>query len=286
MRRIIIILLLVSISFSVASQVTEGTMRCDGINAGQAPMPYPFLRESDVLWSTCLWKTIDLHESFNQFMYFPTDTFHVEGRVNLATLLWDAVAAGEIPIFEDDELKIPIDNELFVMQYTKADTIQLEIGYDEEDNELYETIIRPHYFEPSEVYSYALREVWFIGKQDTRQDSRRIALAPLKHEVVERGNGAFTIDKGIVPIFWIPMQNPAVRTFLARHTAFIDGSNNALQPSWDYIFVSQRYSAYVTRESNRYLREVTKYLTGIDAILESEAIEEKVFEIGDDMWEY
>ena len=59
-----------------------------------------------------------------------------------------------------------------------------------------------------------------------------------------------------------------------------------LQPSWDYIFVAQRYSAYVTRESNRYLREVSRYLTGIDAILEAEAIEEKVFEIGDDMWEY
>ena len=40
------------------------------------------------------------------------------------------------------------------------------------------------------------------------------------------------------------------------------------------------------RFKNVYNRRIDQYLTGEDAILESEAIEAKVFEIGDDMWEY
>ena len=109
------------------------------------------------MWSTTLWKNINSAELFNQFFYFPDDEYHTFGKKSLAYIIWDAMAAGEIPIYEDDDLLIPIDNEAFVERYTRPDTIQLEIGYDEDDNELYETIIRPKYFDGSEIYSYAFR---------------------------------------------------------------------------------------------------------------------------------
>lgn len=256
-----------------------------GLESQQRPIPYPHLREADVVWSTTVWKTIELGESFNQFFYFPTEEEDPTGKLNLAFVIWHGVVAGEIPIFEDDELKVPLDAELFVKRYTKADTVTLEIGYDEEDNELYQTFIRPHDFESYEVKRYLLREVWFIGKQDTRQDSRRIALAPVKNITKALSTGA-EVYMGRAPIFWIPMLNPMVRNVLARNSSYFDGTNEVGQPSWDYIFVNQLYSAYITRESNRYNRKVTDYLTGEDAMLEAEAIEERVFDIGEDMWEY
>lgn len=256
-----------------------------GLESQQRPMPYPFLRESDVVWSTTLWKTIELGEAFNQFFYFPIEKDDPTGKVSLAFVIWDALVAGELPIFEDDELKVPLDAELFVRQYTKADTMTLEIGYDEDDNELYQTYIRPHDFESYEVKRYALREVWFIGKQDTRQDSRRIALAPVK-DITKSLSTGDEIYMGRAAIFWIPMQNMAVRNVLARNSSYFDGNNEVGQPSWDYIFVNQLYSAYVTRESNRFNRTVSQYLTGEDALREAEAIEERVFDIGSDMWEY
>ena len=132
---------------------------------------------------------------------------------------------GEIPIYEDDALKIPLDNKAFVERYTRADTILLEIGYDDDDNELYETVIKPRFFDGSEVFEYALREVWFIGRQDTRQDSRRIALAPLKETYRVVGGGVPDIYLGRIPIFWIPMQNPRVRNLLVQYTAYIDPNN-------------------------------------------------------------
>ena len=101
------------------------------------------------------------------------------------------------------------------------------------------------------------------------------------------GNGkTIEINQGIVPLFWIPLQHPAVRALLARYTAYIDPINIVDQPSWDWIFVNQYYSAYITRESNVYNRSISKYLTGEDALLESDRIEDKIFDIENDMWEY
>lgn len=252
----------------------------------QTYIPYPFLRESDVVWSTMIWKTIDLNEEYNQYIYFPIEENDRSGKISLAYVIWNAVATNEIPIFEDDELKIPVDNMAFVEKYTKADTIMLEIGYDDDDNELYQTIIQPNDFDGAEIFKYAIREVWFISKQVSRQDSRRLALAPLKEMKVKFGDTEELINLGIQPIFWIPMQNPLVRSLLAKNSSNFDEQNAIGQPTWDNIFISQMYSAYITKESNKYNRTISKYLTGEDALQEAAAIEERIFNIGSDMWEY
>ena len=246
------------------------------------PIPFPFLREDDIVWSNTLWKTID----FNQFFYFPSDEYINFGKKSLAYILWDAMVAGEIPIYEDDALKVPLDNQTFFERYTRADTILLEIGYDDDDNELYETVIKPRFFDGSEIFAYSLREVWFIGRQDSRQDSRRIALAPLKETYRVVGNGVPDIYLGRLPIFWVPMQNPRVRNLLARYTAYVDPNNMVNQPSWDWIFLNQHYTAYTTKESNMRDISISSYAAGNDAIIEAEFIEEKVFEIENEMWEY
>lgn len=256
------------------------------LSNNQEPILYPYLRESDIVWSTMLWKTIDINELFNQFFYYPLDNPDPSGKKSLAYTIWDAVVDGAIPLYEDDALTIPIDNEIFVRHYTRPDTIQLEIGYDDDDNELYQTIIRPREFDGAEIFQYSIREAWFIGKQDTRQDSRRLALAPLKQSYHKFANTEEEIYLGLLPLFWIPMHHPAVRQLMAKTTAYTDMNNLVGQPSWDYVFLNQRYSAYITKESNRYTRTISQYLTGEDALLESERIEDRVFDIENDMWEY
>ena len=284
-RKLFIVIIIMLAAVSTRAQSPDD-FYFQSIASEQSALPYPFLRESDIVWSTMLWKTIDLNELFNQFFYYPIENPDPSGKKSLAYTLWDAMAAGIIPVFEDDELKIPIDNELFVRRYTKPDTLLLEIGYDDDDNEEYQTIIRPHEFDGAEIFQYSIREVWFIGKQDTRQDSRRLALAPLKQSFHKFANTEEEIYLGLLPLFWVPMQNAHVRQLLSQSTAYTDRNNLVGQPSWDAVFVSQHYNAYITRESNRYLRTVSQYLTGEDALLESDRIEEKVFDIESDMWEY
>ena len=256
------------------------------LESQRMPMPFPHLRESDIVWSSMIWKTIDLNELFNQFFYYPTDNPDPSGKKCLAYILWDALSDGEIPIYEDDQLKIPIDNETFVRRYTKPDTILLEIGYDDDYNEEYQTIIRPHEFDAVEIYQYSLREAWFVGRQETRQDSRRLALAPLKQSYHKFANTEEEIYLGRLPVFWVPMQNPSVRRLLARYNAYTNDNNLVGQPSWDWIFLNQRYSAYISRESNIYSRSISNYLTGEDAIEEAALIEEKLYDIENDLWDY
>ena len=82
------------------------------------------------------------------------------------------------------------------------------------------------------------------------------------------------------------MQNPRVRNLLARYTAYVDPNNMVNQPSWDWIFLNQHYTAYTTKESNMRDISISSYAAGNDAIIEAEFIEEKVFEIENEMWEY
>ena len=289
MKRAPLILLLCLLAAPLNAQTNDGRSP-DQFHAAvlvgqQRPLPFPFLRYEDILWSTDLWQTIDVGELFNQFFFFPDDENHTYGKKSLAYIIWDAMAAGEIPIYEDDLLTIPLDNEAFVRRYTKPDTLLLEIGYDDDDNEMYETVIRPKYFDGVEVRQYALRDTWFIGRQDTRQEFRHIAMAPVK-ETYRELPGGIEVNLGLLPIFWIPMQHPSVRALLARHVAYIDHGNVVRQPSWDWVFLNRHYNAYTIRESNRYDRAIGDYLTGTNALLEAELIEEKVFDIENSMWEY
>lgn len=249
---------------------------------GQEAEELTFVRESDVVWETRIWRTIDLRERFNQIFYYPTEPEGSMGRKNLAYVLWDAVMNNEIQIYEDDEFKIPIDNAVFVERYTRADTIVLEIVDENEEYE-YETILVPKEFNSEEIYQYRLKEAWYIGKQTTEQEVRILGMTMVKDLFKERDGEKDYI--GTVELFWIPMQSRQVRNMLARHEAYVE-DNIANLPSWLAIFKQRRFNSFITRETNRFNRTIGSYLTGIDAIMEAEDIENKLLDISIDMWEY
>lgn len=287
MKRFLIIVSLSLFSFPLLSQTLGESKDVFYEHLPESkPQPYPFVRESDVVWATHIWKSIDVHELFNQFFYFPTDEARNYGKKSLPYIIWDAMASGEIPIFEDYELKIPLDNEQFIKQYMRSDTTRLIVSYDEDDNEEYQNIIKQKFFEGSEIFLYSLFETWFIGKQDARQDSRRISLAMMEVQTIHLGDDVPDLELGLQPLFWIPMQDYRVRALFARYHAYVDGANVARQPSWDWVFVNQHYSAFITRESNVANRSIGDYLTGEDAVIESQRIEDRVFNLESDMWEY
>lgn len=245
-------------------------------------VPFPFQRENDVVWEQMLWRTIDLREKFNHYFYFPIERRGLEGRRNFAYVIWDAVVAGDIPIYEDDELKIPLDNAAFVERFTRADTIILEIVDDEENYE-YKTVLVPKEFNSEEILQIRLKESWYIDKQVTEQNVRILSLC-LTKELYKDHDG--DIDYiGTAELFWIPMLSPQVRRLMVRNEATWQ-QNIANQPSWDYIFINRMFNSYVTRISNRFNRSVLDYLTGTEAIWESERIESEILDISQDMWEY
>lgn len=283
----IILLLIGLLPYSGFGQAVEGAA---GLfydryeNRGVEPQKYMPLRAADVVWEHMIWRTIDLNEKWNHFFYFPTEPEGSQGLLNFTYLIWYAARNNEIPIFEDDEFKIPIDNDLYFTRYTQGDTVQLEIYDDEEGEEFhYETVVIPKIFYSEDIKKYSLKEACYIEKQSTDQYVRLIGLAMIK-------DNYRTIDGeeeyiGSFPLFWIPFESMNVRRVLVRHEAYYE-ENLAHLPTWDYIFQSHFYSSFITRETNRFNRSISDYLTGQDAMFEAERIEYKLLDIEQDMWEF
>lgn len=285
--RAILSLLLVGMLSCAAAQEVEpnlGNFYQHTLLGQKQATPLPYIRQSDVVWQTWIWRIIDTRERSNQFFYYPLEVQGSQGRKNLAYVLWDAIVADEIEVFEDDDLLIPKECADIVHYFTRADTLTLEVINDEDEESYeYKTVFVPREFTSDEIFRYRLKESWFIDKQSDRQLVRITGLAPIQEQYKDRdGEREY---RGSVTLFWIPMQSPKVRHVLATHEAYFE-DNLANLPTWDDIFLIRMFSSYITRESNVQNRTIDSYLTGTDAIMESERIENKLLDISIDMWEY
>lgn len=254
-----------------------------GIVVGKRAMPYPFLRESDVVWRTTIWRKIDFNESFNQFFYFPFEQEKsTQGRINLVNLILNAVKNGSFEIYEDDDMKVPQDVETALAQTRSRSTKETEVGEDEWGEPIIQIDTTYEDLDAATVKMAQLKEFWYIDKQDTRQKVRIVGMSfQYTKDVIKAGEAGQQTDW----TFWVPMDFMTVRQVLVNANAY-DENNDVAERSYDDVFVQRYFDSYVTRESNVHNREITTYLTGVDAIYESQMIEEKIFDIESDMWEY
>ena len=86
---------------TVKAQVLEGPPR-DGVYDKTAitqvqPIPYPYLREADIIWTKRIWRTVDLREKLNQPFYFPEKPQF--GWRSLAQIIWDQIKEGTITAY-------------------------------------------------------------------------------------------------------------------------------------------------------------------------------------------
>ena len=254
-----------------------------GLVVGKRAIPYPFLRESDVVWETCIWRNIDFNEKYNQFFYFPIDTTsNTQGRISIVNLILRAASNGEIEVFEDDDMKVPQDWEKAYSQM-RGKSKKVEQVYIEEwdDYDTRDTVV-PTDFDPASVKVMQLKEFWYIDKQDTRQKVRIVAMSfRFDKDDVQAGEEVTTPATS----FWVPMDDMRVRQVLVNANAY-DENNNVAENTYDDVFIQRRFDSYVTRETNRQNRAIAAYLTGEDAIIQSQLIEDKIFDIESDMWEY
>ncbi len=253
------------------------------LNSGKQAMPHAFVRESDVVWETIIWRSIDFREKFNQFFFYPIETDrNTQGRISLVNLLLAALENGEIEVFEDDDLKIPKDYEKIYNELNRERIVQI-YEYDEYDEVVgsHDTTIHEE-FNPEDVLSARLKESWYIDKQDTRQKVRIVGLALYRNDCRERAEGR---ECESVAMFWVPMNDMRVRNVLVKHSAY-DERNISLDRTYDDIFLTRYFDSFVIREDNVQNRSISSYLTGTDGILESQRIEDMIFNIESDMWEY
>ena len=268
----VLVIILSTAAFRASGQADE-TMPRDLFYDKIAPtekevIPYDNVREADVLWQKRIWRIIDSREKMNlPFKYEGIDWKDIKP---LIFVLRDAAVSGEITVYQEDNFKVvklPAD---VAKIGAGNDTIPLT---DLDGNYIKDTVLVRE-FDPTRVSKYRIKEDWFFDEETSTMQVRIIAIAPLYYD------DQIQLD---LPMFWA--HYPTARNVLVKQEVF-NPRNDAVRLTWDDLFEMRLFSSYIYKESNLFDRRIQDYLTGTDALRESDRIKQDIFEYEHDVWSY
>jgi len=117
-----------------------------------------------------------------------------------------------------------------------------------------------------------------FDRQRSVLECRILGICPLREEYDIDGN-----LKGTRADFWIYF--PEARNVLVKNEVF-NRFNDGQRLTYDDWFFKRLFGSYVIKETNVYDRYINMYATNLDALLESERIENDTFVFEHDLWEY
>lgn len=283
MRKLIVFMGIVAFMFSFASKQTNAQIingayqRRDIIQ--KKTMPLPMVREADVFWSKKVWRIIDLREKMNLPLYFPSQ--EMDDRVNLISLLLEGVKSKQLTPYDarlDDDFKVPMTFEQLQEAFGAQTTTEEKIDFD--TGERTEVVVEGE-IRTNEIKQYMVKEEWYFDKQTSTLNVRIIGICPIR-EYTREGDTSGEVQRQ--KVFWI--YYPEARDLLATNLA-LNPYNDAHQLSFDDLFIKRFFNSYIVKESNVYNnRNISAYLSGKEAMLESKRIENVIFDFEQDLWEY
>lgn len=258
---------------SYAQNVNDGVYIKENI-PGKRPVPYPMIREGDILWTKKIWQIIDCREKINHPFYYPL--VDMDDRKSLISLLIYGINNEGLTAYKDYEFKeLATRDEVYQMFDALPDT---QFVPNPNTGELVQTVIEGE-IKYDEVYQYEIKEQWFFDKQHSTMQVRVLGICPIRN-YLDPETGQARKKK----TFWIYF--PEVRPLLAGQEVF-NRHNDAQRISFDDMFFQRRFNSYIVRETNVYdNREVTAYMMGLNTLLEAEKIKQELFEMEHDLWEF
>ena len=248
-------------------------------NATKRVIPYPYLREADVMYANRVWQRIDMREKMNQSLYYPIE--EIEDRKSLfdvikyALLTEGSLTAYSLgPTSDDDEFHWPMEASQLdslirpvITQYTE----------DPDTGERVPVQVTAE-IKSADITQYEIKEDWIFDKQRSERYVRIICICPMKEDFDDQGN-----KRGYKPLFWLYF--PECRYVFANHEVF-NLLNDSQRRTFEDIFQKRMFTSYVVKESNVFDRSISSYARNIDALLESERIKTELFEMEHDLWHY
>ncbi len=283
-NRVLLTLCFVFVASLGFSQVEPNQTVLDGAyvkehNPTRKVIPYPYLREADVMWAKRIWQVVDLKQKINHPLYFPTEA--IENRKSLFDVIriglldqGSITAYGLGPAQDDDEFR-------YALGQTELDSMlnpivvrtrpNIDTGEPEEVRTVEEV-------KSSDVVAYKIKEDWIFDKQRSERYVRIIGIAPITLRYAESGE-----VKGKKELFWL--YYPECRYLFNNYDVF-NTHNGAQQMTFDQLFQMRMFSGYVVKEDNVYNRGIDPTWKGIDALMESERIKNELFVMEHDLWHY
>ncbi len=260
------------------AQIIDGAYKRTNIHQ-KKPMPLPVVREADVFWSKKIWRIIDLREKMNLPLYYPTE--ETDERKNLISILLEGIENNQITPYDarlDAEFKTPLSYEQVKEQFGAEATTEERIDFDTGERE--EVVIQGE-IRPSEIKQFMVKEEWYFDKQSSTLNVRIIGICPIR-EYIRPNDPTNEVQRS--QVFWV--YYPEARDVLARSVA-MNPYNSAQSLSYDDLFIKRMFNSYVIKESNVHNnRWITSYLSGREAMLESQKIENEIFNFEQDLWAY
>jgi len=235
-------------------------------------VPYPFLRQDDMLWSERQWERIDLREKINLSLFYPIKP--MPDRKSLWDVLVDGIVTENTitEIFIDDKFELPLTVEEVRNKIETYDTI-----LDPDDPFGPPLAIDTLTIKSNNVVAYHLKSDWYFDKQRGELKNRIIGIAP---EVRDPKNKSLTYNP-----FWIWF--PDARYAMATAVAYNEKNNNQ-RLTFDQIMHFRKFNSVVTKEDNVYDRTISDYKrnSAMSQLLEAAAIKEDLRNKEHDMWTY
>ena len=238
-----------------------------------APIPYGYVDDRDILWSKVVWEFIDLNQKINLPYYFPIDTTNLSSdRRSLFHTILKGIKQGKI--------KEAYSDSFFTSKITQEEIAQRLVNVREENG--YTDTFR---IQTQDVAGYMIKGMWYFDKRQGELKYRLLALAPMGKDVQTLGVQDIE-DEELYELFWVFF--PSIRDVL--HDAKVFNPKNKAQPiSFDHLLNARRFSATIVREENIYgNRAIEDYVRGnsLFQLLEANKIKEDIRNREMDMWNY
>ncbi len=249
-----------------------------------APLPYGYVDDRDILWAKTVWEVVDLDERVNFPLYYPIDTVDIGAdRRSLFQVLMKNISNGKIKdVYADSYFTEKRKLGDLGATLMKVDTTDL--GYEQLNagEQVSPEYINRRELTAADIEAWHIKGIWYFDKRQGELKYRLLGLAPVAPDV----NFIDTESSDMVELFWVWF--PSVREIL--HDAKVFNPRNTAQPiSFDHLLNSRRFNGSVYKEDNVYGdRKIKDYITdnALFQLLEAQKIKEDIRNREQDMWAY
>lgn len=233
-------------------------------------VPYPFLRQDDMMWATRHWERIQVQEKLNHPLYYPVAP--LPDRKSMFDVLKDAILieGSIVEVFRDDLFELPLSNQEVAGIIFRVDSIT-----DPDDPSILLAIDSIELKAPN-VVAWELKSDWYFDKQRGEMKNRIIGISPVVKD---------PSTSEIYNIFWIWF--PDARQALSTNIAY-NPDNNTRRLTFDQILQMRYFNSIVFKEDNVYDRTIDDYKQNrpMEQLLESKRIRETLRNYEHDLWQF